>query len=183
MASGPAAGLALVDGLVRDPALKSYYLLPGVRGDLLVKLGRFDEAAVDLERAASLTKNAREQALLRERAATARRSSLAAVSGDTMITPMAHTATAEISIGAPRTRVWEALTKPELVKQYFFGTNVVTAWKIGEPILFRGEWEGKPYEDRGTVLSFEPDRSLCLQLLERVQRPGGQAGAATGDPL
>jgi RNA polymerase sigma-70 factor (ECF subfamily) len=162
MASGPAAGLALVDGLVREPALKSYYLLPGVRGDLLVKLGRFQEAAADLERAAALTKNAREQALLRERAATARRSSLAAASGDTMITSMAHTATAEITIRAPRARVWEALTKPELVAQYFFGTNVVTTWKIGEPILFRGEWEGKPYEDRGTVLAFAPDRSLSF---------------------
>jgi RNA polymerase sigma factor (sigma-70 family) len=64
MASGPAAGLAIVDGLTADPALQSYHLLPSVRGDLLAKLGRVAEARVELERAASLTRNAREQALL-----------------------------------------------------------------------------------------------------------------------
>jgi RNA polymerase sigma factor (sigma-70 family) len=67
MAFGPAAGLELVDTLTDEPALKSYHLLPSVRGDLLAKLGRFDEARAEFERAASLTGNAREQALLRER--------------------------------------------------------------------------------------------------------------------
>ncbi len=69
MAHGPAAGLALVDALVSSPALAGYHLLPSIRGDLLAKLGRFDEARADLERAASLTRNARERALLLERAA------------------------------------------------------------------------------------------------------------------
>jgi RNA polymerase sigma-70 factor, ECF subfamily len=69
MAFGPAAGLELVDALTSEPSLKSYHLLPSVRGDLLVKLGRFDEARVELERAASLTRNARERELLLERAA------------------------------------------------------------------------------------------------------------------
>jgi RNA polymerase sigma-70 factor, ECF subfamily len=69
MAFGPAAGLQLVDALTAEPALKTYHLLPSVRGDLLVKLGRFDEARVELERAASLTRNARERELLLERAA------------------------------------------------------------------------------------------------------------------
>jgi RNA polymerase sigma factor (sigma-70 family) len=68
MASGPAAGLALVDAVGRDPALKDYHLLPSVRGDLLKKLNRLDEARAEFERAASLTQNAREQALLLERA-------------------------------------------------------------------------------------------------------------------
>jgi len=68
MAFGPAAGLELVDELQSEPSLKAYHLLPSVRGDLLAKLGRFDEARVEFERAASLTRNAREQALLRERA-------------------------------------------------------------------------------------------------------------------
>ncbi len=113
-----------------------------------VKLGRFGEAGDELERAATLTKNAREQTLLRERAAAARR---AAEGG--------HTATATVTVAAPRARVWEALTRPELVKQYFFGTQVVTDWKVGGPVLFRGDWEGKTYEDLGTVLSFhEPDQ-------------------------
>jgi RNA polymerase sigma factor (sigma-70 family) len=69
MAFGPAAGLDLVDALTSEPALESYYLLPSVRGDLLAKLGRRDEARLEFERAASLTQNAREQRLLSERAA------------------------------------------------------------------------------------------------------------------
>ena len=69
MAFGPAAGLEIVDGLRDEPALACYHLLPGVRGDLLIKLGRFDEARVELERAASLTRNTRERDLLLERAA------------------------------------------------------------------------------------------------------------------
>jgi RNA polymerase sigma factor (sigma-70 family) len=73
MASGPAAGLELVDALTSEPSLASYHLLPSVRGDLLAKLGRFDEARAEFERAASMTRNARERALLRERAATCAR--------------------------------------------------------------------------------------------------------------
>jgi RNA polymerase sigma-70 factor, ECF subfamily len=68
MAYGPATGLAIVDGLTAEPSLKSYHLLPSVRADLLIKLGRNDEARKELERAASLTKNTRERALLLERA-------------------------------------------------------------------------------------------------------------------
>jgi RNA polymerase sigma factor (sigma-70 family) len=69
MAFGPAAGLALVDGIGSDPALKDYHLLPSVRGDLLIKLGRHAEARPEFERAAKLTRNSRERALLLERAA------------------------------------------------------------------------------------------------------------------
>ncbi|WP_437731517.1 RNA polymerase sigma factor [Sorangium sp. So ce1335] len=69
MASGPAAGLAVVDALMSERSLASYHLLPSVRGDLLAKLGRLDEARAEFERAASLTRNARERALLLERAA------------------------------------------------------------------------------------------------------------------
>ena len=69
MAEGPAAGLALVDALGAEPSLRNYHLLPSVRGDLLVKLGRLEEARREFERAASLTRNARERALLLERAA------------------------------------------------------------------------------------------------------------------
>ena len=67
MAFGPAPGLELVDALTREPALRGYHLLPSVRGDLLAKLGRFDEARAEFERAASLTRNARERELLLER--------------------------------------------------------------------------------------------------------------------
>jgi RNA polymerase sigma factor (sigma-70 family) len=68
MADGPAAGLALVDALSAEPSLRSYHLLPSVRGELLAKLGRFDEARAECERAASLTRNARERELLLARA-------------------------------------------------------------------------------------------------------------------
>lgn len=69
MLFGPAAGLAIVDALTDEPSLKDYHLLPSVRGDLLRKLGRFNEARGEFERAADMTRNAREQALLRQRAA------------------------------------------------------------------------------------------------------------------
>jgi RNA polymerase sigma-70 factor, ECF subfamily len=70
MAHGPAAGLALVDALLSEPSLRGYHLLPTVRGDLLAKLGRVEEARAECERAASLTHNARERELLLERAAS-----------------------------------------------------------------------------------------------------------------
>jgi RNA polymerase sigma-70 factor (ECF subfamily) len=72
MAFGPAAGLEVIDALASEPSLKSYHLLPAVRGDLLAKLGRLQEARAEFERAASLTKNARERVLLLGRSADAR---------------------------------------------------------------------------------------------------------------
>jgi RNA polymerase sigma factor (sigma-70 family) len=75
MAFGPEAGLRVVDALAAEPTLGSYHLLPSVRGDLLAKLGRHAEARAELERAASLTRNARERALLLERAAASARAS------------------------------------------------------------------------------------------------------------
>ena len=72
MASGPQAGLDLVDALAAEPALEGYHLLPSVRGDLLVKLGRLDEARPEFERAAALTRNVRERELLLERARACR---------------------------------------------------------------------------------------------------------------
>ncbi len=67
-AFGPAAGLELLDELLGEPSLEAYHLLPSVRGDLLARLGRFQEAQAELERAASLARNARERQLLLERA-------------------------------------------------------------------------------------------------------------------
>jgi len=75
MAFGPAAGLELADALSTEPSLRSYHLLPSVRGDLLAKLGRFDEAGAEFKRAAALTRNARERALLLARAAACARGS------------------------------------------------------------------------------------------------------------
>jgi RNA polymerase sigma factor (sigma-70 family) len=75
MAYGPQAGLALVDELTSDPSLKNYHLLPSVRGDLLARLDRWDEARAEFEAAAALTRNARERILLLERARAASRPS------------------------------------------------------------------------------------------------------------
>jgi Uncharacterized conserved protein len=71
-----------------------------------------------------------------------------------------YTAKAITTIKAPASEVWDALTKPELVKQYFFGTDLHTNWEVGGPIEFTGEWEGKQYKDKGTILAAEPNRVL-----------------------
>ena len=65
-----------------------------------------------------------------------------------------------ITINAPAPRVWDALTQPDLIKQYLFGTNVTTDWRVGSPITYEGTWEGKAYKDKGTVLQVEPGRLL-----------------------
>lgn len=59
-----------------------------------------------------------------------------------------------IFINANIEQVWAGLTDPIIVKQYFFGTNLVTTWKIGSPIYFRGEWQGKSYEDKGEIVAY-----------------------------
>jgi uncharacterized protein YndB with AHSA1/START domain len=56
--------------------------------------------------------------------------------------------------------VWEALTDPDLIKQYLFGTQVTTDWQVGHPITYQGTWEGKPYEDKGRILEIEPGKRL-----------------------
>jgi uncharacterized protein YndB with AHSA1/START domain len=71
-------------------------------------------------------------------------------------------ATAEIDVAASPERVWSALTDPDEIQQYMFGTRVETDWQPGHSIRWKGEWEGKPYEDKGTVVSCEPERSLVV---------------------
>jgi uncharacterized protein YndB with AHSA1/START domain len=65
------------------------------------------------------------------------------------------TAQVKTTINATRAQVWNALTKPEIIKQYFFGTDTITDWRPGSPIKFKGEWQGKQYEDKGTILEME----------------------------
>jgi len=65
-----------------------------------------------------------------------------------------------ININSSITKVWEALTNPELIKKYFFGTECVTDWKKGSPILYKGVWEGKPYEDKGNILDIEKEKFI-----------------------
>jgi uncharacterized protein YndB with AHSA1/START domain len=69
-------------------------------------------------------------------------------------------ATADIEIHAPPTKVWSALTDPEQIKQYMFGSQVVTDWRRGSQIVWTGEYEGKKYEDKGEILEIEPERRL-----------------------
>lgn len=69
-------------------------------------------------------------------------------------------AKASISINAPAGRVWDALTNPELIRKYMFGTNVISDWKEGSPIIWKGEWEGNKYEDKGMILKLEPERLI-----------------------
>lgn len=67
---------------------------------------------------------------------------------------------ASVTIDASRARVWDALVTPSSIKQYMFGTDVVTDWEEGGPIAWRGEWQGRAYEDRGIVLKCEAGRLL-----------------------
>ena len=73
-----------------------------------------------------------------------------------------HVATAEIDVRASPSRVWSALTDPDLIEQYMFGARVVTDWAPGSPITWKGEFEGRPYEDKGEVLEVVPERRLEL---------------------
>ncbi len=67
-------------------------------------------------------------------------------------------ASKSIHLLVPPDRVWAALTTPALIREYLFGTETVTDWKQGSPIVFRGEWEGKPYQDKGIILETVPNK-------------------------
>ncbi|HXZ99657.1 MAG TPA: SRPBCC domain-containing protein [Candidatus Binatia bacterium] len=67
-----------------------------------------------------------------------------------------HVATVTLAIHAPVAKVWAALTDPMLIQRYFHDTGVTTSWEVGSTITWEGTWKGQPYQDRGTVLAFEP---------------------------
>lgn len=69
-------------------------------------------------------------------------------------------AQASTTIRAPLARVWQALVDPDLIKQYMFGTTVASTWRKGAPITWTGEWKGKPYQDKGTILEIAPGLRL-----------------------
>jgi uncharacterized protein YndB with AHSA1/START domain len=71
-----------------------------------------------------------------------------------------HVATASTTVEADPDRVWQALTDPRLVAEYMMGSEVASDWQPGSPITWSGEWEGRPYQDRGEVLRAEPGRLL-----------------------
>lgn len=65
-----------------------------------------------------------------------------------------------IEVNASAASVWDALINPEKIKQYLFGTNTFCDWRVGSPLRFTGEWEGKLYEDKGTILAIEEEKML-----------------------
>jgi uncharacterized protein YndB with AHSA1/START domain len=71
-------------------------------------------------------------------------------------------ATAHVDIEASAAQVWAALTDPRQIEQYMFGSHVETDWQPGSPIVWRGEFDGKPYEDKGEILEVEPERRLSV---------------------
>ena len=71
-----------------------------------------------------------------------------------------HVATANTTVDADPDRVWQAMTDPKLVAQYMMGSEVASDWQPGSPITWSGEWQGKPYQDKGEVLQAEPGRLL-----------------------
>ncbi len=71
-------------------------------------------------------------------------------------------ANAETDIDAPVERVWEALTDPEQIEKYMFGSRVETDWKVGSPITWSGEYEGRPYQDKGEVLTYDEPHQLSV---------------------
>jgi uncharacterized protein YndB with AHSA1/START domain len=68
--------------------------------------------------------------------------------------------TNSITIDASVDDVWKALTTPELIKQWFFGVDTETDWKVGSPLVHRGEYQGKPYVDKGEIVRFDPPKLL-----------------------
>jgi uncharacterized protein YndB with AHSA1/START domain len=67
---------------------------------------------------------------------------------------------ASTTIAAPAEEVWEALTTPDLIEKWFFGVRTETDWKVGSPIVHTGEWQGKPYVDKGEIVRFDPPKVL-----------------------
>ena len=79
------------------------------------------------------------------------------------------TSDATVKILAPAKKVWRALTTPGLVKQWQYGSDLLTTWEVGTPIVFRNEWNGQVFEQKGTILEFSPESRLKYSLF--VPRP------------
>lgn len=86
-----------------------------------------------------------------------------------------RSATADVQVSASPAQVWQALTEPEQIRAYFFGAEVETTWDPGSPITWRGEYDGRSFEDKGEVLEVEPEQRLVVThyspLTGRPDRP------------
>ncbi len=69
-------------------------------------------------------------------------------------------ARASVAINAPISKVWDALVNPEAIERYMFGASVVSDWREGSSIVWKGEWQGRPYQDKGVILQLKPGRTL-----------------------
>ena len=76
------------------------------------------------------------------------------------MTDGSHVARASIDVQAGPDKVWRALTDAKMIKEYLFGTEAVSDWKVGSPIIYKGVWQGKVYEDKGKILEMVPNRLL-----------------------
>ena len=81
-----------------------------------------------------------------------------------------HSCTAEIRLDSAPDKVWKALTDPDLVQRYFYGTRIDSDFRPGSPVRWRGEWQGKAYEDKGEILAAQPGRRLAATLRARIAR-------------
>ena len=88
-----------------------------------------------------------------------------------------------IALNVPVARAWAAMTEPEHVAKLMWGTQLDTTWEVGTPIFFRGEWEGKSYEDKGTVLAYEPLRLVSYDYHSSMSPPSGCARTLPGHHL
>src|SRR5689334_10336076 len=71
-------------------------------------------------------------------------------------------ANSSITIKAPASKVWDALMDPALIKQYLFGSEIVTDWKVGSPVIYQGNYQGKAFEDKGKIVKVEPEKLLVM---------------------
>jgi len=79
-----------------------------------------------------------------------------------MSTMTGFVATAEVHVTAGPERVWAALTEPDRIAAYMYGSRVETTWEVGSPITWEGEYEGRPYQDKGEVLTYDEPRRLSV---------------------
>ena len=92
-------------------------------------------------------------------------------------------ATAETDIAATPERVWAALTEPEQISQYMYGSRVETTWQVGSPITWSGEMEGRPYQDKGEVLTYdEPNVLSVTHYSPTMGKPRERGGEARVQP-
>ncbi len=87
-------------------------------------------------------------------------------------------ATAEIEINAPVEKVWDALVNPAIIKQYMFGSDVTSDWQEGSTLTWKGEWQGKPYEDTGIIKKIVPEETLVYTHSSSMD-PGGKIHSIT----